>query len=664
MRQRYIFTILVLHLFFGAASAQFVREVDSLMETRKAWRYEPENNLIIHQFSINLYNRYGAEKVREQIALVLESQQVSTDIQIVFANMIQPLILEAEGSADSVLDRYIYLLRRAYQRAERPCDAFPLLESVAGIYNMEKQHALAKEVYDFMLEELKRNSCGSALVPFHIGLSRNIYMPLGNNAQAAEHYLKALHILDSLKAAHAEVSPYYEYNVYNEIASLNYFTGNYADAITYWQKALVLIELENRWTNSITGIYNNIGLAYRKLKQYDKAKEFLRECIKQAIQTNDQAWIGIATGNIGAVLADEDRYDEAIPLLLKDIRISARTFQYGSLTNAYGKVGYCYAKLNNYAKAKAYYDSALYSIDRWPKPVMMGTYTYNALLELYSNFAELEFLRGNFKDAYLYQQRSSVFHDSLKTMQKRQELTLVKSYHTFERQDAENKLLKAKVKAQELREITVLIMAILGASILIFAVAIYRLRLHKVRAEAKALDAAKQAEYERSLRLEEELRSAEAVSALRQQQVEEELGLRGRELSSITVQIQQKNEVMVGLKSQLEKIVQKESGLQDDLKLLYKSVRKDLNLSADWEKFKVHFEQVHPDFFTRLNESYPDISLSDLRICAYLRMNMDNASIAHVLNVSTDSLRVRRHRLRKRMGFQTDKEIYNYLASM
>jgi tetratricopeptide (TPR) repeat protein len=661
---RYIFIFAFTVIFRGVTLAQFVPEVDSLLKARAGVPYEQENTLAINHFSHMLFARYGAATVQQQIDKVLSGKSIPVDNKILFAHILPPMVLETPGNTDSVLLHFIRALRKAYDAADNKCKAFRLLEVCATLYNMEKRYAQAKEIYDFIEAELHASDCGTAFIAFHLGISRSIYMPLGNHALAAEHYLQAFQVLDSLKHAGTVISPYYEYSVYNEMANLNYHTGRFHEAISYWQKALLLIDLEDKWTNGVTGIYNNIGIAYRKLKQYDKAKEFLRECIRRAEKTNDRAWIGIATGNVGAVLAEEGNYPEAIPLLEKDIRISAVNFQYGSLTNAYAKVAFCYSGLGNYPKAKAYYDSAVWSFERWPKPIAFGTYTYSSLMELYRTYADMEFQFGNYKAAYLHKRMADVYNDSLKNMQRRQEISLLQSYYKFEKQVDENKLLKAKVKTQQLRESVIIVLILLGGIVLIFIVLLYQLRLRKASAEAAAHDAARQIEIERALRLQEELTSAEHINALKQRQAEERLSIRERELSSITVQIQQKNEVMFGLKTQLEKIASKGSALQDDFKTLYKSVRKDLNLSSDWDKFKVHFEQVHPDFFAVLNRSHPEISLSDLRICAYLRMNMDNATIAHILNVSTDSLRVRRHRLRKRMGFQTDKEIYNYLASL
>ena len=60
----------------------------------------------------------------------------------------------------------------------------------------------------------------------------------------------------------------------------------------------------------------------------------------------------------------------------------------------------------------------------------------------------------------------------------------------------------------------------------------------------------------------------------------------------------------------------------------------DQRLEDDWESFAVHFDQVHTDFLRRLKERYPQLSPKDLKLCAYLRMNLTTKDIAPLLNLS------------------------------
>ena len=47
-----------------------------------------------------------------------------------------------------------------------------------------------------------------------------------------------------------------------------------------------------------------------------------------------------------------------------------------------------------------------------------------------------------------------------------------------------------------------------------------------------------------------------------------------------------------------------------------------LSEENNWDKFKMHFEEVHPSFFTKLKEKHPNLTENELRLCAYCKMNI------------------------------------------
>ena len=73
------------------------------------------------------------------------------------------------------------------------------------------------------------------------------------------------------------------------------------------------------------------------------------------------------------------------------------------------------------------------------------------------------------------------------------------------------------------------------------------------------------------------------------------------------------------------------------------------------EDFDYYFVQTHPDFYNRLRADYPNLTPYELRLCSYLRLNLSTKDIATLNNISLDSARVARHRLRKTLGI-TDRE--------
>jgi FixJ family two-component response regulator len=84
-------------------------------------------------------------------------------------------------------------------------------------------------------------------------------------------------------------------------------------------------------------------------------------------------------------------------------------------------------------------------------------------------------------------------------------------------------------------------------------------------------------------------------------------------------------------------------------------------LEDDWESFARHFDQVHTDFIKRLKEKYPQLSPKDLKLCAYLRMNLVSKEIAPLLNISVRGVEISRYRLRKKMQLHAEVNLTDYM---
>jgi FixJ family two-component response regulator len=78
---------------------------------------------------------------------------------------------------------------------------------------------------------------------------------------------------------------------------------------------------------------------------------------------------------------------------------------------------------------------------------------------------------------------------------------------------------------------------------------------------------------------------------------------------------------------------------------------------SEWEAFEALYDQAHGDFFKRLKADFSGLTPSDLRLCAYLRMNLSSKEIAPLLNITVRGVEERRYRLRKRMNLGSDENL-------
>lgn len=146
--------------------------------------------------------------------------------------------------------------------------------------------------------------------------------------------------------------------------------------------------------------------------------------------------------------------------------------------------------------------------------------------------------------------------------------------------------------------------------------------------------------------------------------LEQEVLLKNKELTTSTLLINQHNATLKKIKSHLEELKSDTSGRKSSVKEIKKLIRSSVNLENDWEDFKLHFENVHPDFFIKLGKMHPNLTQTDNRHCAYMRMKLSTKEIARLLNISPTSVQMSRVRLKKKMSLGKETDLRNYILEI
>ena len=175
------------------------------------------------------------------------------------------------------------------------------------------------------------------------------------------------------------------------------------------------------------------------------------------------------------------------------------------------------------------------------------------------------------------------------------------------------------------------------------------LRQQKLEAEAEAL-------HQKELLLAQEKEKEMKILEIQKEKFEADIINKNNELTSLTVHITQKNELLNKIKSSINKSAKESSdpGTFKSLSQVQALIEKGLNSSKEWEKFKEHFDNVHEGFLKRLQQDYPDLKPSSLKLCAYLKMRLSSKQISVLMNTAPDSVIKARYRLR--MKFSLNKE--------
>lgn len=140
---------------------------------------------------------------------------------------------------------------------------------------------------------------------------------------------------------------------------------------------------------------------------------------------------------------------------------------------------------------------------------------------------------------------------------------------------------------------------------------------------------------------------------------------KNRELSSKTIEIIQKKQLLGSIHDKVHKIAYNLSGkLKTEMRAIEKEIENSLNMENEWEVFKVHFENVHPNFFDVLLRRCPSLSQTDLRHCAYLKIGLSNNEIAYIFNISASSVITHHYRIKKKIGFEGKQKLAEFIAKM
>ncbi|MCK0124626.1 LuxR C-terminal-related transcriptional regulator [Gelidibacter sp. F2691] len=156
-----------------------------------------------------------------------------------------------------------------------------------------------------------------------------------------------------------------------------------------------------------------------------------------------------------------------------------------------------------------------------------------------------------------------------------------------------------------------------------------------------------------------ELESDQLLMQLKNEKLQQDIDNKNRELAISTMSLIKKNEFLNQIKEEL-----KNTDNQANVKPVIKIIDKNINTTDDWKFFQEAFNNADKDFLKKVKTQHPNLTPNDLKLCAYLRLNLSSKEIAPLLNISHRSVEVKRYRLRKKMNLPHEASLTNYILEM
>lgn len=435
---------------------------------------------------------------------------------------------------------------------------------------------------------------------------------------------------------------------------------NYNKSLEYYFKSLKIFrEIDEKGFTST--VLNNIGSAYSDQQKYDKAIEYFTEALSIGEACNDSTKIELCISNIASILLTTGEYHKAKKMMENAMRIR----RVGLLNNWYGinmlNLALVYSKLNQYDSAIILFNEALTIFNKmehesnkalfyynyghfffenkeYDKSVVYATIAFNKsrkydfpdnACESAALLSDSYFELNNLEEAYKYAKIEIQLKDSLYAVRSDAAISNYELQYEFDLEQQEKKL------EQQRRDYIVIILIIFFIAVIMVGVLVFA----RQREKAKNI-------------------------LLDKQNLKTELDFKNKEFASSVLTSMKKNEALSGI---LEKIIQIEEKSQNlEIKQAIHYIGNELKKSSEhdlWKEFDIRFKEVHTDFYKKLAIHFPDLTANDIKLCAFLKLNLSSKEISGVTGQRVATLEAARSRIRKKLGIsKTPIDLVTFLS--
>jgi tetratricopeptide (TPR) repeat protein len=523
-----------------------------------------------------------------------------------------------ERPENQYADNAVNFAERALEIAKKSNDVEGKINSMIVLSNYYFRSSNYKKAMEFaqkskeMSEDLNYDK-GLADAFDAIG---GIYNELGDYDNSSQYFFKSLKLYEKLE---------YKKGISQSLGDIGmgfYNQQDFKKALEYFNNSLKIAKNLNEPT-LIKRQYNNIAVAYQDLQKFDTAIIFLRKALEINTKLGDKLGMSINIMNIGYNQMNKGNYKEAEMSFQQSLELSEKVNNRLHMAECYLNFGYCRYSASEIDK----------SIDYFKKALKEGREN-NYIKIIYLSAEGLDHIYSEKKDtinAYKYSLPEKIAGDSLFAAQKQKLLSKLELQYTYEKKEFERQL------AQQTKN-TILLITIFGliSGLIILGLVFSR---HKLKSKFVVLE---------------------------KEKIESELNIKNRELSVNLISLKKKNEMLTELSNKLIQLENNAKG--NETKEAIAKISTELRNNTDdkmFNEFSQRFQEVHAGFYEKLLKSFPDLTQNELKLCAFLRLNMSSKDISELTGQRVNSIDHARYRLRKKLGItNSETNLVTFLAQI
>lgn len=534
-----------------------------------------------------------------------------------------------------------------------------LIDSSRSLLYQEPEMALDLAIEAFMMAKEVKFISGEARALVAMG---NVNVVRGNFAEAATDFKKGISI-------------FREQGQRRRLASALLSLGNahktqsdYSNAIKYYLESLAICE-ELELKNGVSANLSNIGLVYNEMQEYEKAEQYYLQAVEINRETGNEHLLSVSYNNLGLLYTSLERPDVALSYHKKSLRLKEKEGNNAiGVAYSFNNIGKVYLKLGEQDSAETYIRQSM-NINENRDPDLLAISNelmaeiylqkgaYNTALEyakeslqlaekvgslygvqeVHRIMADIYERSGAYLEALNHTNAYMAVKDSLTGIEKTRQISGLQAKFELDKREREIEILELENTNRKITQVALI--SGLGLFVLI-GLLIYRVQRQKIKQSAMKLE----------------------NNRLKQKQLEKDLNFKNKKLTTQSLNLVQKNEMMMELREKVQDLKQEVS--VKELNNISHIVDYSFNLDKDWEQFQMHFEEVHSGFYHILKERCPDMTPNDMKLCALAKLNLNIKEMAAILGISPDSVKTARYRLRKKLNLDTDQNLTQFMIEL
>ncbi len=453
----------------------------------------------------------------------------------------------------------------------------------------------------------------------------NILTVTDNLPDAMTHYMVAQELAE--KGHYVSILPH----IYNNMGLIYKESEDYRNALTCFNKSYkVFLEIKDI-PNSGNPLMN-IGLVYFMLGDLGQASNYTNRALEIFRKSGEDISEAECLADLGQIKNQLGQYEEAIELLNQGLAlIDKSNSKYLGPKNIIRselliRTGMNYLDMGNFIVAKSFLFRGykLARIMSQPKMVISAA----------ENLSKLYKKSGRSDSALFYYE---IFHEQSDSLSKMMTVRTIKLNEIRKEYDKKQKENEMRLSFEASSRKTILILYIISGAALLAVVFILFLMLRLEKQKKKQGDLEKQA-------------------------LNEKLEYQNKELTTNVMYLTKMNEMVVQIGEKMKRLeVEDHSSNAKIIKLIISELEQTANVDA-WKEFEIRFQNVHTHFYHNLSDKFPDLSPNELKLCAFLRLNMSTKEISSLTYQSQNSIMVARSRLRQKIGISKDENLITFLS--